>query len=143
MDKVVSIEEAERALVEEFEFFDDWMDRYEHIIDLGRELAPFPEDLKTEDRKVKGCQAQVWLDVQREDDRLRFRGTSDSSIVAGLMAMLLRVYDGRTPAQILETEPSFLAALGLQDHLSPTRSNGLHAMLKAIKQHALALKSSS
>ncbi len=136
-----SIEEAQRELVEEFEFFDDWMDRYEHIIDLGRKLPVYPEDRKTEDRKVKGCQAQVWLDVTRDGEVLRFIGTSDSTIVAGLIAILLRIYDGRSAEQILATEPDFLRDIGLEDHLSPTRSNGLHAMLKTIKAHAAQLRS--
>lgn len=136
-----SIEEAQRDLVEEFEFFDDWMDRYEHIIDLGRKLPVYPEDRKTEDRKVKGCQAQVWLDVTRDGEVLRFIGTSDSTIVAGLIAILLRIYDGRSAEQILATEPDFLRDIGLEDHLSPTRSNGLHAMLKTIKAHAAQLRS--
>lgn len=135
-----TIEEAKRALVEEFEFFDDWMDRYEHIIELGRQLPPYPEGKKTEERKVRGCQAQVWLDVAREDDRLRFRGISDSSIVSGLIAILLRVYDDRRPEEIIDTAPDFLKAIGLEDHLSPTRSNGLHAMLATIKRHAEALR---
>lgn len=137
----MDIEEAKRSLVEEFEFFDDWMDRYEHIIELGRQLPPYPEEKKTEDRKVRGCQAQVWLDVQLENGRLVFRGISDSTIVSGLIAILLRVYDERTPEEVLSTEPDFLKALGLEDHLSPTRSNGLHAMLKTIKAHAAALRS--
>jgi cysteine desulfuration protein SufE len=136
-----SIEEAQRELVEEFEFFDDWMDRYEHIIDLGRKLPVYPEDRKTDDRKVKGCQAQVWLDVTRDGEVLRFIGTSDSTIVAGLIAILLRIYDGRSAEQILATEPDFLRDIGLEDHLSPTRSNGLHAMLKTIKAHAAQLRS--
>lgn len=137
----MDIEEAKRSLVEEFEFFDDWMDRYEHIIDLGRKLPVYPEDRKTEDRKVKGCQAQVWLDVTRDGEVLRFIGTSDSTIVAGLIAILLRIYDGRSAEQILATEPDFLRDIGLEDHLSPTRSNGLHAMLKTIKAHAAQLRS--
>ena len=135
-----TIDEAKRSLVEEFEFFDDWMDRYEHIIDLGRKLPPYPEDRKTEDRKVKGCQAQVWLDVRREGERLHFLGTSDSTIVSGLIALLFRIYDGRSASQIIETEPDFLREIGLEEHLSPTRSNGLHAMLKTIKWHAAQLR---
>jgi cysteine desulfuration protein SufE len=131
-----SIAEAQDEIVEEFEFFDDWMERYQHIIDLGRKLPEFPAEYQTDDYKVRGCQSQVWLKATPEDGRLRLQAISDAAIVSGLIALLLRVYDNRTPEEIVETEPRFIESIGLEEHLSPTRANGLHAMLKAIKGHA-------
>lgn len=131
-----SIEEAQRDVIEEFDFFDDWMDRYQHIIDLGRKLPEFPREYMTDDHKVRGCQSQVWLRATPVNGRLRLQATSDAAIVSGLIAILLRVYDNRAPREIVETEPGFIGAIGLDEHLSPTRNNGLHAMLKAIKGHA-------
>lgn len=133
-----TIEEAQQDIIEEFEFFDDWMERYQHIIDLGRKLPEFPEEYQTDDYKVRGCQSQVWLKATPEDGRLRLQAISDAAIVSGLIALLLRVYDNRAPEEIVETEPAFIRKIGLEEHLSPTRSNGLHAMLKAIKGHAAA-----
>ena len=130
------VEQAQQELVEEFQFFDNWMDRYQYIIDLGRQLPDFPESDRTEDNKIKGCQSQVWFTVQKSGDRLQFRAISDAAIVSGLIALLLRVYSNRKPREITETAASFVAALQLEQHLSPTRSNGLSAMLKAI--HGLA-----
>lgn len=133
-----SIADAERELVEEFALFDNWVDRYQYIIDLGRQLPPFPEAAKTEDRKIKGCQSQVWLVTKALDDRLEFQAISDSAIVSGLIAILMRIYSGRPCREILATPPGFIAAIGLDQHLSPTRSNGLHAMLGAIRNAAAA-----
>lgn len=130
------VEQAQQELVEEFQFFDNWMDRYQYIIDLGRQLPDFPESDRTEENKIKGCQSQVWFTVQKSGDRLQFRAISDAAIVSGLIALLLRVYSNRKPREIAETAASFVAALQLEQHLSPTRSNGLSAMLKAI--HGLA-----
>jgi cysteine desulfuration protein SufE len=130
------IEQAKNELVSEFSVFDDWMGRYEYLIDLGRALPPFPEDRKTEENRIHGCQSQVWLRVEPRDGRLHFDGTSDAAIVSGLIAVLLRVYNDRKPQDILATPPDFIGALGFRDHLSPTRSNGLHAMLEAIYGHA-------
>ncbi len=129
---------AERELVEEFALFDNWMDRYQYIIDLGRQLPPFPESEKLEERKIKGCQSQVWLLTSPREDRLDFQAISDSAIVSGLIAILMRIYSGRPAREILATPPSFITAIGLDQHLSPTRSNGLHAMLQAIHQAAAA-----
>lgn len=127
---------AQAAIAEEFAFFGDWTERYQYLIDLGRKLPPYPDALKTEDRKVSGCQSQVWLDASGNAQRLDFRATSDSSIVTGLIALLLRVYSGRSAQEILDTEPRFIEAIGLAKHLSPTRSNGLASMLATIKQFA-------
>lgn len=130
------IAEAERELVEEFALFDNWMDRYQYIIDLGRQLPPFPETAKTEEHRIRGCQSQVWLVTSPRGDRLHFLAVSDSAIVSGLIAILMRIYSGRTAREILATPPAFISAIGLDQHLSPTRSNGLHAMLKTIRQAA-------
>ena len=137
MDKP-SIADTERELVEEFALFDNWMDRYQHIIDLGRQLPAFPESEKTEERKVKGCQSQVWLVTTPKGDRLEFQAVSDSAIVSGLIAILMRIYSGRPAREILAAPPGFIKAIGLDQHLSPTRSNGLHAMLGAIRNAAAA-----
>lgn len=133
-----SAELAQAAIADEFAFFGDWTERYQYLIDLGRKLPPYPEALKTEERKVSGCQSQVWLDVSGDARRLDFVATSDSSIVSGLIALLLRVYAGRSAQEILDTEPHFVEAIGLAKHLSPTRSNGLASMLATIKQYANA-----
>jgi cysteine desulfuration protein SufE len=133
-----SAEAAQAAIAEEFAFFGDWTERYQYLIDLGRKLPPLPAEARTEANKVAGCQSQVWLTASGDARRLEFLAASDSSIVSGLIALLLRVYSGRPAAEILATEPRFVEAIGLTRHLSPTRSNGLAAMLAAIKQHARA-----
>jgi len=125
------------SLVDEFEIFDDWMGRYEYVIDLGRQLPDFPEEWKTNENKISGCQSQVWINMQLEESGcLRIDGISDAAIVTGLVAIVLRVYSNQTPQDILETKPDFIADIGFTDHLSPTRSNGLHSMLRAIYQRA-------
>ncbi len=129
---------AERELVEEFQFFDNWMDRYEYLIELGRKLPTMPEELKTDAALLKGCQSRVWLQTTVTGDRLQFLANSDSAIVAGLIAVLMRVYNGRRASEILATPPAFVQAIGLDAHLSPTRSNGLRAMLEAINKAAAA-----
>lgn len=130
------VQNAQSELIEEFKFFDDWMDRYQYIIDLGRRLPEFPEAEKTEANKIRGCQSQVWFLAEMNGDRLHFQATSDAAIVSGLIAVLLRIYSDRKPEDILDTPADFVTALNLEQHLSPTRSNGLAAMLKAI--HAFA-----
>jgi len=124
---------AQAELIEEFSFFDNWMDRYQYIIDLGRRLPEFPEADKTEANKIKGCQSQVWFVAEKNDDKLEFRAISDAAIVSGLIALLLRIYSNRRPQDILDTPADFVAALQFEQHLSPTRSNGLSAMLQAIR----------
>ena len=131
-----SADDAQQAIVDEFAFFDDWTERYQYLIDLGRKLAPFPDEWKTEANKVHGCQSQVWLVAEGNRDRLTFRAISDSAIVSGLIALLLRVYSGRPAQEILAAEPRFIESIGLAKHLSPTRSNGLAAMLKTIRAKA-------
>jgi cysteine desulfuration protein SufE len=130
---------AERELVEEFQFFDNWMDRYEYLIELGRKLPTMPEELRTDAALLKGCQSRVWLQTTVKGDRLEFLANSDSAIVAGLIAVLMRVYNGRRASEILATPPAFVQAIGLDAHLSPTRSNGLRAMLEAINKAAAAV----
>ena len=134
-----SAQEAQNAIVEEFSFFGDWTERYQYLIDLGRKLPPLPEELKTEAHKVHGCQSQVWLVASGDAEQLRFRAISDSAIVSGLIALLLRVYSGRSAREVLETEPRFIEAIGLAKHLSPTRSSGLAAMFKRIQDEARAM----
>ena len=128
---------AQRELVETFQLFDDWTDRYQYIIDLGRQAEPFPDAWKTEDHRLHGCQSQVWIVTEQRGDRLHYAATSDSTIVAGLIAILLSVYSDRRPADILATPPKFLEEIELAEHLSPTRSNGLHAMVQRIRQIAV------
>jgi len=127
---------AQNELIEEFQFFDNWMDRYQYLIDLGRRLPEFPEADRVDDNKIRGCQSQVWFVASEHDGRLEFRAISDAAIVSGLIAMLLRIYSGRRPQDILDTAPDFVSALQLEAHLSPTRSNGLASMLKAIRNFA-------
>lgn len=132
------IDEEQEELIDEFAFFDDWMQRYEYLIDLGRKLPPLDEAYKRDEFKLKGCQSQVWLVGEKRGDRLVFHAISDAAIVSGIIALLLRVYSRRTPQEIVATEPDFIPAIGLDAHLSPTRKNGLGAMLKAIKERARA-----
>lgn len=127
---------AQDEVVAEFAFFDDWVDRYQYLIDLGRRLPALSDAELVEENKIRGCQSQVWFVAQQEDGRLHFRATSDAAIVSGLIALLLRIYSGRLPDDILKTPPNFVSELQLEQHLSPTRSNGLSAMLKAIRQFA-------
>ena len=133
-----SIAEEQEDLIAEFGFFDDWMERYQYLIDLGRKLPAFPEEYRRDEFKLKGCQSQVWFVGEKRDGRLVFHAISDAAIVSGIIALLLRIYSGRTPTEIVATEPDFVAAIGLDAHLSPTRKNGLGAMLKAIKGRAQA-----
>ncbi len=130
------VDQAQKDVVEEFSLFDNWMDRYQYIIDLGRRLPPMDDADLVEDNKIKGCQSQVWMVSDLKDGRLHFKAISDAAIVSGLIAILLRIYNERRPADILESSPEFVAALGLEEHLSPTRSNGLASMLSAIRKTA-------
>jgi len=134
-----SVEQAQDEIIDEFALFNDWMDRYQYIIDLGRGLPEFPEAAKTDANKVHGCQSQVWLKVDGNEQCFTFDAISDSAIVCGLIALLRRVYSGASAAQVRDTEPRFVAEIGLASHLSPTRSNGLHAMLGTIRAEAQKL----
>ena len=128
--------EIQQELIEEFSFFDDWTDRYQYLIDLGRKLPEFPDCWRTDDYRLYGCQSQVWIHHELRDDRIHFDAISDSAIVSGLIAILLRVYSDRHATEILATDPDFIRAIGLDSHLSPTRKNGLHSMLEAIRDTA-------
>ncbi len=127
------VQSAQEELIEEFAFFDNWMDRYQYIIDLGRRLPEFPEADRTDANKIKGCQSQVWFVAEKNADKLEFKAISDAAIVSGLIALLLRVYSNKRPQDILDTPADFVRALQLEQHLSPTRSNGLAAMVQAIR----------
>lgn len=132
------IPEREAELVEEFGMFDNWMDRYQYLIDLGRALPEFPEAERRDEDKVSGCQSQVWMQSREDDGRLRFRAISDAAIVSGLIAVLLRLYDDSAPREVLDYEPAFVQRLGLDRHLSPSRTNGLYSMLERIRAEAAA-----
>jgi len=128
--------QAQAAIAEEFAFFGDWSERYQYLIDLGRKLPAFPDDWKTEEHRLQGCQSMVWIVPSGDAARLDFAAISDSAIVSGLVFLALRVYSGRPAAEILATEPDYISAIGLAKHLSPTRSNGLAALLAFIKDSA-------
>ena len=127
---------AQAAIAEEFAFFGDWSERYQYLIDLGRKLPPFPEAWKTEQHRLLGCQSLVWIVAEGDAGKLTIHSASDSAIVSGLVFLALRVYSGRSAAEILATEPDYIAGIGLGKHLSPTRSNGLAALLAFIREHA-------
>ncbi len=130
--------EAQDAIRDEFAFFADWAERYQYLIDLGRKLPAFPEEWKTEEHRLLGCQSLVWIVPAGNADRLDFRAISDSAIVSGLIYLALRVYSGRSAQEILATEASYIADIGLAKHLSPTRSNGLASILAFVKHTAQA-----
>lgn len=135
----MTIKEKEDELVEQFADIDDWMDRYAYIIDLGNALEPLPESLKTPDRLIEGCQSRVWLDAEKTPDgKVVYRADSDAIIVKGIISMLIDVLSGHTPDEILADDLSFIERIGLAEHLSPTRSNGLVAMIKQMRAYALA-----
>ena len=133
---VNEVEAAQQELIEEFQFFDNWMDRYQYLIDLGRRLPGLAESERVDENKIRGCQSQVWFVAEQRNGKLEFHAISDAAIVSGLIALLLRIYSGKTPQEILDTPPDFVTALQLEEHLSPTRSNGLASMLKAIRAFA-------
>lgn len=130
------VRQAQRDIISEFAIFDDWMGRYEYLIDLGKELPEFPEEWRTDDNKVRGCQSQVWFHTELDDGRMRFQGISDAAIVSGLIAVLMRVYGDRAPQDIVGSSTDFIGEIGFDEHLSPTRSNGLHAMLRTLYTRA-------
>ncbi|MDE5684608.1 MAG: SufE family protein [Muribaculaceae bacterium] len=137
----MTIKEKEDELVDQFVDIDDWMDRYAYIIDLGNALEPLPESLKTPDRLIEGCQSRVWLDAEKTaDGKVIYRADSDAIIVKGIISMLVEVLSGHTPDEILADDLSFIERIGLAEHLSPTRSNGLVAMIKQMRAYALAFK---
>ena len=136
-----TIKDKQEEIIEEFSAFDDWMDRYQLLIDLGSEQPPLDEKYKTENNLIEGCQSRVWLQADlMSDGTVRFLAESDALIVKGIVSLLVEVYSGHTPNEILENEPYFVEAIGLKEHLSPTRSNGLEAMIKQMRLYALAFK---
>ena len=138
MTQAPTIAEEQRLIAEDFELFEDWREKIEYVLDLGRKLAPFPEQHRTEATKVKGCQSQVWMVAELDPacGRMRIAADSDAFIVRGLIALLLRLYVDRTPQEILDNPPEVFNQFGLGAHLSPTRATGLHAMIKRIRQLA-------
>lgn len=131
-----SLQEAQEEVVEDFSMYDEWLDKYEYLIELGHRLEPFPEELKTDDRLIKGCQSRVWLDAALEGDRLVFRADSDAIITKGIISLLIGVYSGRTAAEIAADDFSFVDRLGLRENLSPTRANGLASMIQTLRTTA-------
>ena len=132
--------DAQAAIKDEFAFFGDWSERYQSLIDLGRKLPPFPDAWKTEEHRLLGCQSMVWIVPSGDASKLDFAAASDSATVSGLVFLALRVYSGRSAAEILATDPDYIGAIGLAKHLSPTRSNGLAALLAFIREHALHMQ---
>ena len=131
-----SVRDIEETIAKEFEIFDTWMEKYEYIIDLGRQLETFPDEWKINEHLVHGCQSQVWFKTRIQDNLFVCKATSDSAIVSGLIALLLRIYNNKEPADIVTTDPTFISMIGLNEHLSSTRNNGLNVMIKRIKQDA-------
>lgn len=136
-----TIHDREIELVDEFALFDDWMDKYEHIIELGKELNDFPATDKTEENRIKGCQSQVWLTATFTDNKVFFKADSDAIITKGLVGLLIRVLSGSSPQEILDCKFEFINQIGLHQHLSPNRSNGFANMVKQVKAYALAYSS--
>jgi cysteine desulfuration protein SufE len=130
--------EAIESIAEELSLFDDWMERYEFIIGMGRKLPPFPDEWANDAHRVPGCQSRVWMEVTQRDGKIYFAGSSDAAIVSGLVALLLRVYSGRSPAEIRSTDPMFLKDLGLLEALSTNRGNGIAAMARKVREVAAA-----
>ena len=130
------MEEAKQAVIEDFSMYDEWLDKYEYLIELGKELEAYPEEARTEDRLIKGCQSRVWLDWNIDGGALWFRADSDAIITKGIISLLIRVYSGRRPAEIAADDFSFIESLGLKENLSPTRANGLVSMIETIRRAA-------
>ena len=135
-----TINEAQDEIIDEFSVFDDWMDKYSLIIDMGKSLAPLDPALKTPQNRIEGCQSNVWLDAQYNDGVITFTADSDAILVKGIVSLLVNLLSGRTPDEILNADLYFIQQIGLNEHLSPTRSNGLLAMVKQMKMYALAFK---
>lgn len=134
----MTIAETEQQIIAEFSNFDEWLDRYAYLIDLGRECPQIDEKDKTEQNLIKGCQSRVWLSCTNDNGHLHFKADSDAVITRGIISLLIRALDGHTPQEVLDAPLSFIEAIGLKEHLSPTRSNGLTAMVKQMKMYALA-----
>lgn len=137
MADIKTLKEAEEEVVDSFSMYDEWLDKYEYLIDLGKNLPPYPEELKTEDRLIKGCQSRVWLNYEVKDAHLYFTADSDAIITKGIISLLISVYSGRTPEEISLSDFNFIEKIGLKENLSPTRANGLASMIATIKTVAL------
>lgn len=135
-----SLKEIQQDIIDEFSMFDEWLDKYEYLIDLGKNLEAYPEELKTDDRLIKGCQSRVWLDCKTEDGKLVFIADSDAIITKGIISLLISVYSGRTAEEIASDDFSFLDRIGLKENLSPTRANGLVSMIETIRKAATERK---
>ncbi len=135
------IKQIQQEIVEEFNMFDDWMQRYEYMIELGKDLPKIEEQYKTDDRIIKGCQSKVWVHAAMQGDRVAFTADSDAIITKGIIAILLRAWSGQKPQDIIEADTDFIDQIGLKEHLSPTRANGLVSMIKQLKMYALAFQS--
>lgn len=140
-NNIKTLKEAEDEVVDSFSMYDEWLDKYECLIDLGKNLAPYPDSSKTDDRLIKGCQSRVWLDYQMKDGKLWFTADSDAIITKGIISLLVSIYSGRTPEEIASSDFSFIEKIGLKENLSPTRANGLASMIATIK--AVALENSA
>ena len=136
----MSINEVQQEIIEEFSIYDDWLDRYQYIVDLGNSLSDFPPEEETDMNLIEGCQSKVWIIASYREGKVYFKAKSDAIIVKGIVALLIRVLSGRTPDEILENELFFIDKIGLTEHLSPTRSNGLVAMVKRMRMFAMAFK---
>jgi cysteine desulfuration protein SufE len=136
----MTIEQQQDRIIEDFALFDDWMDKYEYLIQLGRELPLIEEKYKTQDNLIKGCQSKVWLHAEYRNGKLFFTADSDAQITKGLVSMVVQVLSGHTPREIAQADIYFIDAIGLQSHLSPTRANGLLAMIKQIRRYAIAFQ---
>ena len=136
----MTIAEITEQIVEEFSVFDEWLDKYEYLIETGRQMPPIDEEAKTAENLIEGCQSRVWLNCQEKDGRLWFTADSDAVITKGIITLLIRVFDGQTPEDIVAADLSFIDRIGLRDNLSPTRANGLVAMITKIKAYALAFQ---
>lgn len=134
----MTLQEAENAVIEEFSMYDEWLDKYEYLIELGKNLQEFPEEFKTEDKLIKGCQSRVWLDYSVEDGNIVFNADSDAIITKGIISLLIGLYSGRTPQEILSSDFSVVEKIGLKENLSPTRANGLVSMIAKIREIANA-----
>jgi cysteine desulfuration protein SufE len=137
----MSIKEIQDEIVDEFSMFDDWMERYEYIIELGKKLPLIQEEFKTENNLIKGCQSKVWLQGEQKEDKIIFTADSDAILTKGIIAILIRSFSNQKAADILEADMTFIDEIGLKEHLSPTRANGLVSMIKNIKMYALAFNS--
>lgn len=133
----MTLQEKEAAIIDEFSMYDDWMDKYEYIIELGKELPLISSNYKTDDRLIKGCQSRVWLHAEKDGDKMNYSADSDAIITKGIIALLIRVFNDEHPADVAKSDLKFIKEIGLQEHLSPTRSNGLVSMIKQMKLEAL------